>query len=106
MLALTQEPRIRTAVLAEAGFNSRHNPPEIDGINFAPRVRIPILMLNGRYDFGRPLESYQLPMFRALGTPSKDKRHVLFESGHATPTQLYIKEVLDWFDLYLGPVDK
>jgi hypothetical protein len=29
-----------------------------------------------------PLETAQEPMFRLLGTPAKDKRHRVFESGH------------------------
>jgi len=43
-------------------------------------------------------------MFRLLGTPDKDKRHVVFDSGHVLPPDLLIKEVLDWLDRYLGPV--
>jgi hypothetical protein len=43
-------------------------------------------------------------MFRLLGTPEKDKRHAVFESGHIAPKNFVIKEVLDWFDRYLGPV--
>jgi len=30
--------------------------PEVDDLNFAPRVRTPTLMLNGRDDFKFPLE--------------------------------------------------
>ena len=61
-------------------------------------------MLNGRYDFVAPLETCQVPMFRLLGSSERDKRHVLFDTGHAGPPQQYIKETLDWFDRYLGPV--
>jgi hypothetical protein len=42
-------------------------------------------------------------MFRLLGAPLGSKRHVIFESGHTPPSDLVIKEVLDWFDRYLGP---
>ncbi len=62
------------------------------------------LMLNGRYDADFPMETSQIPMFRFLGTPEKDKRHVVFESGHVPPMQGVIKEALDWLDRYLGPV--
>jgi cephalosporin-C deacetylase-like acetyl esterase len=106
LLILPGEPRIRAAVLAEGGLSSESRPQETDGINFAPRIRIPVLMLNGRYDFVFPVETCQLPMFRLLGTPEKDKRHVLFESGHAGPTQPYVKETLDWFDRYLGTLGR
>jgi hypothetical protein len=38
--------------------------PEVDFINFVPRVRQPVLMLNGRYDNYFPVESAQEPFFR------------------------------------------
>jgi hypothetical protein len=106
LIILPEEPRIRAAVLAEAGFPAMGKPQVTDVINFAPHVRIPALMLNGRYDFVNPVETGQRPLFRLLGTPEKDKRLVLFNRGHAGPTQEYIKETLDWFDHYLGPVGK
>jgi hypothetical protein len=93
-------------VLAEAGLPAVRRPPEVDPINFAPRLRIPVLMLNGRYSFPEPVETSQVPLFRLLGTPEKDKRHLLFESGSRGPTHQYIKETLDWFDRYLGPVSR
>ena len=43
-------------------------------------------------------------MFSLLGTPLKDKRHVVFEAGHVPPNDLMVKEVLDWLDRYQGPV--
>jgi hypothetical protein len=76
----------------------------VDLFNFAPRVTMPVLMLNGRNDFGRPKKSSQDPLFRLLGSPEKDKRQVVFETGHVPPTIEVIKEVLDWLDRYLGPV--
>ena len=61
-------------------------------------------MLNGRYDFRFPLELSQRPFFRWLGAPDKDKKHVLFDTGHAlTPVQI-ISESYPWLDKYLGPV--
>jgi formylglycine-generating enzyme required for sulfatase activity/predicted esterase len=99
------EPRIKTAVLVSGGTYSKV-APEVDSWNYAPRVTIPVLMINGRSDSIYPLESTQLPLFRALGTPAKDKKHVLFEGGHATPVAQpdMIKAYLDWLDQYLGPV--
>ena len=79
-------------------------PPEVDGLNFAPRVRAPVLMINGRYDFGAPFETNQLPLFRLLGSPAKDKKHVVFDSGHVPPWPDVVRETLDWLDRYLGPV--
>ena len=78
-------------------------PPEVDPINFAPRVTIPVLMVNGRYDFDTPLNTSQRPLFRWLGTLPKDKRNALFDTGHVPPRNETIKETLDWLDRYLGP---
>jgi DNA-binding winged helix-turn-helix (wHTH) protein/dienelactone hydrolase len=105
LIFLAQDSRIRAASLAEGGLSSESKPPEIDEINFAPRVRTPVLMLNGRYDFPHPVETDQIPTFRLLGTAEKDKRYVLFDGGHAGPVQQYIRDTLDWFDRYLGPVN-
>ncbi len=98
------EPRLKASVLLQGGFSLSRRPPEVDAIHFAPRARIPVLMLNGRDDFIFPVESSQIPMFRLLGTPEKDKRHALFDGGHVLPRMEVIKETLDWLDRYLGPV--
>ena len=100
------EPRIKVALLLLGGSFEKV-PPEVDSWNFAPRVKIPVLMLNGKDDFLFPLETSQIPLFNALGTPAKDKRHVLYEGGHGWDTGtrlLVIKDALDWLDRYLGPV--
>ena len=65
---------------------------------------MPVLMLNGRQDFAYPLKESQEPLFRLLGTPEADKRHALFEGGHVPPANDMMREVLGWFDRYLGPV--
>ena len=106
-ILLAQETRIRAAVLSEGGLSGEKKPPEIDEINFVPRVRIPVLMVNGRNDFFHPVETDQIPTFQLLGTPEKDKRHVLLDTGHVIlQPQLFVKEALDWFDHYLGPVSR
>ena len=102
------EPRLKASILVSGGFPAQSLPPEADPINFAPRAKMPVLMLNGRHDFALPPEAAQEPMFRLLGAPQKDKRHVVFEnSGHfPNPDQMpeLIKEALDWLDQYVGPV--
>ena len=54
---------------------------------------------------GAPVEAAQKPLFKLLGVADEHKRHRLFDGGHA-PGQLpdVIREILDWFDHYLGPV--
>jgi dienelactone hydrolase len=104
MVAL--EERFKAAILVAGGLPvSEVAFPEMDPLNFAPRAHAPLLMLNGRDDFIFPLETSQIPLFRFWGASAEHKRHVLLESGHIPPRSELIKEVLDWLDRYLGPVD-
>jgi formylglycine-generating enzyme required for sulfatase activity/dienelactone hydrolase len=105
-VVLALENRFKAAVLESGGLEFQRALPEADQINFVSRVKIPVLMLNGRYDHFFPVESSQLPLFRLLGTPEKDKRHVIYETGHAVPRKEFIRETLDWLDKYLGPVKR
>jgi serine/threonine protein kinase/formylglycine-generating enzyme required for sulfatase activity len=98
------EKRIKVVLLAGGGFYPGKKLPEVDEINFAPRVTVPTLMINGRYDFFFPLESSQNPMFKALGAQEKDKRHAVFDAGHMPAHDQIIKEGLDWLERYQGPV--
>ncbi len=102
---LAVEKRIRAAVLVGGGLAMQACAPDADPFNFAPRVSQPVLMVNGRYDFFFPVETSQVPMFQSIGTRTDDKRHVIFEAGHLPPNDLLIKEVLDWFDRYLGTIE-
>jgi dienelactone hydrolase len=104
-LSLALEPRFKTAVLADGGCDSGSPLPEVNPLNFAPNIKIPVLMINGQYDLMITIEGCQLPFFRLLGTPSSDKRHVLLESGHGLPFTPWFKETLDWLDRYLGRVN-
>ena len=51
------------ALLVVGGFYLQPALPEADPVNFAPRVTMPVLMLNGRFDFFFPTETSQEPMF-------------------------------------------
>jgi dienelactone hydrolase len=104
---LTIEPRFKAAVLSSGGVWFMRALPEADGTNFAPRVTQPTLMLNARYDHLFPVETGQLPVFRRLGTPEKDKKHVVYDAGHGgLPHAEEVRETLDWLDKYLGPVKR
>ncbi len=104
-LFLAVEPRLKTAILLNGGLKFARSYPEADPFNFAPRVSVPVLMVNSKDDFYFPLETSQLPLYRLLGTRQEDKRHVTFEGPHGLPPAAPVaKEVLDWLDRYLGPV--
>jgi dienelactone hydrolase len=101
---LAVEPRFKAAVLIVGGFYVQRSRPEVEAINFAPRLKMPVLMLNGRFDFFLPESGTQIPMFRLLGTPDGQKRRVVYDTGHNIPRPQMIRESLDWLDTYLGPV--
>jgi formylglycine-generating enzyme required for sulfatase activity len=103
MLAMDERPKV--AVFQNGGMIIRENPmPEIDGVNYVPAIKIPVLMINGRNDRDYEFEINQRPLFQMLGTPAADKRHCLTESGHAIPPEIVWTETLRWLDKYLGPV--
>jgi pimeloyl-ACP methyl ester carboxylesterase len=101
-IPVSLEPRIKVAVFASGGLRFDY-PPEIQPANFEPRVKVPVLLVNGRDDFQAPPES-QRRFMELLGTPAEHKRLVALEGGHVpADNRGVIREVLDWFDKYLGP---
>ncbi len=97
------EDRLKVNILIVGGFYYGLLP-EVDPVNYVSRIKIPTLMLNGRYDYDFPYEIAVLPFYNLLGTPAKDKRNVVYETDHFVPKNEMIKEVLNWCDRYLGPV--
>jgi eukaryotic-like serine/threonine-protein kinase len=101
---VAMEPRVKAAVLVSGGLPAIRRPPEADPINFAGHITVPTLMVSGRNDFIFPLESTAKPLFALLGTPPDRKRLVIHDGGHVPPLNDLIRDVLGWFDQYLGPV--
>src|SRR5207245_1211902 len=92
------ETRFSAAVWVLGGFWLHKALPEVDQINFAPRVKIPVLMIDGRYDYLFPTETSQIPLYRLVGAPTEDKRYVVFDGAHNIPRNEQIRETLDWLD--------
>jgi hypothetical protein len=102
-IILAVEDRLRAAIVILGGLESGSRP-EIINSTYIRRVKIPVLMLNGRYDLSRPYETSTKPMFDLLGTPKEDKSQKVYETDHFIPPNELIKETLAWLDKYLGPV--
>ena len=100
------ENRFKASILFVAGLGFEHALPEVDPINFISRVTVPVLMMNGEYDFYFPVETSQKPFFEFLGTPPEDKKQIIYPTGHSVPRSELIKESLAWLDRYLGSVRK
>ena len=65
--------------------DSASRPPEAEAIRFARGMRIPVLKVNGRNIFRFPVATSPLPLFRLLGTPKENRRHLEFDSGFVPP---------------------
>lgn len=106
---LAMEPRLKTGVLTGGGFfvisaAIAGFPADIDPATYAPRVTVPVLMMNGRFDAVFPYEFSQVPFFEALGTPESQKKHLTFPSGHSSygwRTEL-ATESIAWLDELFG----
>jgi dienelactone hydrolase len=99
------EKRFNCCVLCGAGLWFQSSIPEVDAFNFLPRIKIPVLMLNGKYDPYFPVETSQKAFFELLGTPDKDKERFVDETGHFVRRIEIIRRTIDWLDRYLGPVE-
>ena len=98
------EPRIKASMLYVAGLTMERSRDEVDVFHYLPRVKSPVLMLNGQHDFFFPVETAQKPFFQFLGTPAADKRYSVYEGGHDVPRTVLMAESMAWLDKYLGAV--
>jgi hypothetical protein len=104
-IVMAVEERIKLGMLLVGGFNINRAFPEVTEINFAPRVKAPVLMINGRYDADFPLETSVRPMFEFLGSSDKDLK--ILDAGHnlgITHRNTFMNYILDWLDNHWGPV--
>jgi len=99
------EDRVDLCVHVLGGFWGK-TLPEADAVNYLPRNKIPVLMLNGKYDLTFPFEAEVKPYYDFLGTPEQDKVLKVYESDHWIPKTELIRETLGWLEKYFGPVDK
>jgi hypothetical protein len=84
--------------------NDSYQRLEADEFNYVSRVKVPTLMLNGKYDMVFPYETTVKPMYDYMGTPEEHKVLKLYDTDHYIPYNELIKESLAWLDKYLGPV--
>jgi pimeloyl-ACP methyl ester carboxylesterase len=97
------EPRYRSVCLVGAGIlkEDLQTIAEANPINFAPHIRVPKLMVQGRYDEDTPTKTRSEPLFKLMREP---KRFVLYEGGHIPPLEFYVATMNAWLEETLGPV--
>ena len=81
------------------GFFKQRSLPEVDALDFASRVaRLRALLLNGRYDFYFPEDTYgEFPMFRLFGVPDEQRSAgSSMRPGTPSPAPDLIRESLGW----------
>jgi eukaryotic-like serine/threonine-protein kinase len=96
------DQRIKTNIFYAGGLGPV-NRPESNMAYFLPRIKIPTLMINGRFDsiFG---SDGILNMYKLIGTPKPYKKLILFDSDHLAPQEDLIRETLAWLDQEFGQV--
>ena len=98
------EDRYRSVMLIGSGISSEEitDTPAANRINFAPRIRGPKLMLQGRYDDSAPLDSVARPLFDILSEP---KRLEIFDGGHVPKSEIRVRMITGWLDETVGKVE-
>jgi dienelactone hydrolase len=98
------EERIKATIVMGGGFDGWSGKlPEWSQFNSTPRVKIPVLMLSGKYDYLNPLETDLKPLFKLFGTADKDKHFKIYDTGHAIwDINEWRRDVLDFLDQYFG----
>ncbi len=103
---LASDPRIKLGILALFGVSSldKYRFKEFDQIDYIPRVKIPMLLLGGQYDYDYTMEQQQA-FYDFLGTPRSEIKRKLYETTHWIPRDDLINESSDWLDKYFGQVE-
>jgi len=104
---LASEERINLGILELFGVASleKYRFKEFDQIDYIPHVKIPMLLLGGRYDPDYTMEQQQA-FYDFLGTPKSDTRWMVYETTHWIPRKDLINESLSWLNKYYGSVNK
>jgi eukaryotic-like serine/threonine-protein kinase len=100
------DERFRAVVFIGGGIDERVHPtlPEASNINFAPRLRMPKLVLNGREDEEHPWRTRGLALWNLLPEP---RELALFDGvGHIPPAELRIPAIRDFLDRRLGDAQR
>jgi len=99
------EDRIATAIFLSGGLMSEGRP-EVHPLHYAPRVKIPVLMLSGQFDSILGYEFAIKPLYELLGTDEEHKTLKVYPTDHIPPKREFVPEILHWLDQYLGPVQR
>jgi dienelactone hydrolase len=105
--ATIAQDKLRAVIFLDGGYFMDVPPRGGDQVDFAPRLKKPVLMVNGAQDYVFSVRESQTPLFQMLGSPATEKKHVVLDTTHdVTERRPELTEaVLDWLDKYLGRID-
>jgi len=103
--ALAIEKRIKVGICCTFGVQSSESYPEYDQVNYLPRIKRPMLLMDGIYDQDFTIDQQQA-FYDLLGTPVEHKKWCKYKSTHWIPRNDLINESLSWLNKYFGPVEK
>jgi len=97
------EPRYRALVFIGAGLPASYRAitTSANPIYFAPHIKAPKLLLQGRYDEDTPLRSATEPLFKLMVEP---KTLVIYDGGHVPRVEVAMNAISPWLDEKLGRV--
>jgi formylglycine-generating enzyme required for sulfatase activity len=97
------ETRYQGVFLIAGGLKSDNmdSHPGANPINFAPHIRAPKYVLNGRFDEAFPVKSGIESMMKLFSGP---KQLELFDGPHAPPMEVLVPAMNKFFDQTLGAV--
>lgn len=103
VIAAGVEDRVKGVILLDGGFVYEKPLPGTNQADFAARIKAPVLMVSGRFDWifwGKDA------LLRLMATPAADKKAVVFDTAHDVSEQRsdLTREVLAWLDRYFGKV--
>jgi hypothetical protein len=107
-LFVALEDRIKLAIFVGGGCKVWNDGfhPAVDPTKYAGHVKVPTIMFNGIYDAIFAYETSQKPMYERLGTSAEHKVHKRYPTGHGVVRFVeFNRDVLEWLDRYLGPVE-
>ena len=103
LLAGAVEPRYRAIVMIGAGLPAAYAGiiRQANPIYFASHIKMPKLIVQGRYDEDTPLKTATEPLFKLLVEP---KTLVVYEGGHVPTVEVSVASTQGWLDEHLGRV--
>ena len=98
------EDRLKAVVFLDGGFFAQKLMPGTDQADFLPRLKAPVLLVCGKYDW---IFLGKDAMMRMLGTPPAEKRAVFLDTAHDVSEQRadLMHEVVAFLDKYFGRVN-